>query len=233
MTQAIRLLSSQPYTDSSRTPPGDTNPSEPPDPFTAGALTYSTTGRDFWTAPSAFATNSHAWVHIFPEGYVHQDPRRDLRYFKWGVSRLILESEPAPDVVPMFVEGTDWVMPEDRGFPRFVPRIGSRIRVTFGDVLDFEETFGDLRRRWRRLTEASRKRGSKSQGREEKTAAMALLGELPDDLKYGAEAEEIRIEVAYRMRNEVLQLRTSLGYPDGDPSYGLARTWAEPVRKGQ
>ncbi|MCV5132377.1 hypothetical protein OFL98_27185, partial [Escherichia coli] len=58
--------------------------------------------------------NRHSWVHVLPEGLVHQHPQVDLRYFKWGVARLILESEPAPDVVPMFIDGTEHVMKEER-----------------------------------------------------------------------------------------------------------------------
>ena len=72
-------------------------------------------------------------MHIFPEGLVHQHPNLDLRYFKWGVARLILESEPAPDILPMFIDGTQKIMPENRTFPRFLPRLGKKVRVAFGE----------------------------------------------------------------------------------------------------
>jgi monolysocardiolipin acyltransferase len=54
------------------------------------------------------------------------------------------------------------------------------------------------------------------------------VGELAtDELKYGKEAQEIRIEVARRMRDEILKLRRSLGgYPEPDPAFALAETWA-------
>jgi monolysocardiolipin acyltransferase len=57
--------------------------------------------------------------------------------------------------------------------------------------------------------------------------AVGLLGELPtDELRYGKEAQEIRIEVARRMREEILKVRASLGgYPEPDPSFALAETW--------
>ncbi len=55
-----------------------------PDPFTAGELTYSTDGTDRRLAPSTYLRNRHSWVHIFPEGMVHQHASTDVRYFKWG-----------------------------------------------------------------------------------------------------------------------------------------------------
>ena len=243
VTQVIRLLSSQPYSS-----PSAPAPSAPlTDPFAAGALTYTTTGTDSFPAPSAYARHRHSWVHIFPEGLVHQHPSVDVRYFKWGIARMILEAEPAPDVLPMFIDGTHRVMSEDRGFPRFVPRVGKTIRVAFGDVLDYEATFGDLRRRWRELARKSSSSSSTTTTRQSAMSwfrssrpavaaataedhghatGVAMLGELPDDLKYGREAQEIRIEVARRMRAEVLKVRKVLGgYPDSDPALGDARTW--------
>jgi monolysocardiolipin acyltransferase len=194
-------------------------------------------------------------VHVFPEGCVHQHAGHDLRYFKWGLARLILEADPVPDVLPMFIDGTQRVMPEDRTFPRFLPRVGKTIKVAFGEVLDYEQTFGDLRRRWEGLVERERRRvagaasaaagGSGGDGNGgvlvnrrggqqipeagDNTAAtgMMLPGELPtDELKYGKEAQEIRIEVALRMREEILKVRKSLGdYPEPEPAFGLAETW--------
>lgn len=285
MTQALRLLSSYPF----KTLPDHNHHHQPPttpapsnttitttarsrlladlrDPFTDGGLTYTTTGRDVHTAPSAFLSNRHAWVHVFPEGLVHQHPDRQLRYFRWGVARLILEAEPMPDLVPVFVDGTADIMHEDRGWPRPVPRPGKDVRIAFGDRVDMEATFGDLRRRWKALvrTEVERRdaeirvaearieaaetrlsekalAADRQAGRHGIIAARGQLppglrkpdvlriGELTEELKYGREAEEIRIEVANRVRNEVLKLRKSLGYPDEDPKdkLGLAQTWAK------
>lgn len=235
------------------------------DPFSDGSLTYSTTGEDVFTAPSAFLSNRHAWVHVFPEGLVHQHPERQMRYFKWGVARLILEAEPMPDVVPMFIDGTSDVMNENRGFPRFVPRPGKTVQVAFGDKVDMEATFGDLRRQWKGLVrKAVEERAAEIKAAEaqiseetavsEKTAAadrqagrhgivsakqapppsikkpdVLRIGELPEELQHSKEAEKIRIEVAKRVRDEVVKLRKSLGYPDEDPTwkFGLAETWAK------
>jgi len=168
---------------------------------------------------------------------VHQHPSTDLRYFKWGLARLILESDPVPDILPMFIDGTQRVMPEDRGFPRFLPRIRKTVKVAFGEVLDYDETFGDLKRRWdglvareqqRMVTAAAAAAGGKGKGREEGgQVVLALPGELAtEELKNGKEAEEIRIEVARRMREEILKVRKALGgFPAPDPAFGLAETW--------
>ncbi|KAK4106271.1 hypothetical protein N658DRAFT_519857 [Parathielavia hyrcaniae] len=231
LAQAIRLLST---------------PAQPPPP------TYTTTGSDAHPSPLLFPTHRrHSWVHVFPEGCVHQHASTDLRYFKWGLARLILEADPAPDVLPMFVDGTQRVMPEDRGFPRFVPRVGKTVRVAFGEVLDYEATFGDLKRRWEGLVARERGRervrlgsgsdagGGGGNGLEEKQGQengglvgvgarrQADIGDLAtDELKFGKEAQEIRIEVARRMRDEILKVRRSLGaYPEPDPTFALAETW--------
>ncbi|KAF3769898.1 hypothetical protein M406DRAFT_284375 [Cryphonectria parasitica EP155] len=246
MTQAIRLLSAYPFKTLKEhqavAPPQPKTVTvqsllaDLRDPFTEGGLTYSTTGHDVHTAPSAFLSNRHAWVHVFPEGLVHQHPERQMRYFKWGVSRLILEAEPMPDVVPMFIDGTCEVMHEDRGWPRFIPRAGKDVRVAFGDKLDMEHTFGDLRRRWKGLVKKeAEKRDADIRAAEDeieratrlKAPDVLRIGELTDELKYNKEAQEIRIEVARRVRDEVVKLRRSLGYPDEDPSFGLAETWAK------
>ncbi|KAI0014187.1 acyltransferase [Xylariaceae sp. FL0662B] len=215
ISQAIRLLSSQPFTSPQLGLSEETH--DVSDPFTAGGLTYTTNGVDRYVAPSVYAQNRHSWVHIFPEACVHQHAKMFLRYFKWGVSRLILESEPVPDVMPVFIDGTQRIMPEDRGWPRFLPRFGVRFRVAFGELLDAEKTFGDLRTRWQELVRRER----------EKKRALAM-GELSDELKYGREAVDLRIEVARRVRDEILKLRRSMGYPDEEEPLGfeLAETWA-------
>lgn len=161
-----------------------------------------------------------------------------MRYFKWGVSRLILEPEVCPDVVPMFIEGTDQVMHEARTFPRFLPRIGKKISVTFGAAVDVESTFGDLRRRWRELVvEAEKDEISMStEGgwlRVPAGDAGALL--FSEKLRSSPEATELRIECTKRVREEVLKVRRSRGLPDEDPKRGLIETWAKegPNREGK
>ncbi|KAI1810920.1 acyltransferase [Poronia punctata] len=198
--QAIRLLSSRPLAE----PPSSTltdSGTIKPNPFTL------------------YEQNRHSWVHVFPEACVHQHPKMFMRYFKWGVARMILESEPMPDVVPIFIDGTQRIMSEDRGFPRFLPRFGVEFRMAFGERVDTEKVFGDLRAQWQELVE--------QQQQKQQQQVPAILGELPEELKYGERAVKIRIEVARRVREEVLKVRRSLGYPDEEPpGFDLAETWA-------
>lgn len=217
ITQAIRLLSRGPFTRVDEAPHSpDKSPKSPDlvDPFTGGHLTFSTNGQDTFPSPSAYLNRRHAWVHIFPEGMIHQHQEHTMRYFKWGVSRLILESDPMPDVVPMWIEGPEQVMHESRTFPRFLPRPFNSISITFGDRLDGEKVFGDLRRRWRQLCEQEEKKNGKLE-----------VGVLNDTLKYSEEAVELRKECTMRVRAAVLDLRRLRGHLDEDPKAGLAETW--------
>lgn len=127
-----------------------------------------------------------------------------------------------PDIVPIWIEGTQDCMHESRGFPRFLPRVGKNVKIAFGDQVDGEKIFGDARRRWKALVrlqkEALRHKGQSSD---------LAMGELTEGLKYGKEAVALRKEVTLLVRSEVMKVRKSLGYPDEDPKNGLAETWIE------
>lgn len=118
-------------------------------------------------------------------------------------------------------------MHESRQFPRFVPRAGKDIKIAFGEKVDGEKVFGELRERWKRLVkmqkEALKKKGGETEWE---------MGELTDRLKFGSEAVALRKEVTMRVRMEVLKVRRSLGYPDEDPKQGLVETWIEEGGKG-
>lgn len=227
ITQAIRLLGRGPFLNASdhlEKPSKSLRSPDISDPFSGGHLTFSTNGTDTFPSPSAYLTRRHAWVHIFPEGMIHQHEDKTMRYFKWGVSRLILESDPLPDVVPMWIEGPQDAMNEERTFPRFLPRPGKNISITFGDPLDGEKVFGDLRARWKQIHAAEQEKSGKLE-----------VGVLNDSLKYSAEVVAIRKECTRRVRNAVLDLRRARGHGDEDPKGGYAETWLRegPDREGR
>ncbi len=232
MTEVIRLLS-DPH-GSSATLEAQTSAAEespllaslpPSDPFSASELTYTTNGLDSFQAPSAFPSRRFSWVHIFPEGMIHQHPQKVMRYFKWGVARLILEAEPCPDVLPMWIDGPQEVMNEKRTWPRPLPRAGKAITITFGELVDVEKVFEPFRWRWQELKEKAKKKRLQKSGSDHE-APLERLGELSDEeLRYGPEAEQLRIDVTLAVRNEVLKVRRSGGLPDEDPKRGLAETW--------
>ncbi|KFA65399.1 hypothetical protein S40285_00411 [Stachybotrys chlorohalonatus IBT 40285] len=192
MTQALKLLSRH-------------QPSSSP-----SLATYSTNGRDSFTSPAAYAANCNAWVHVFPEACCHQSEGSTLRYFKWGVARLILESDPAPEFIPMFIDGTQDIMSEKRTWPRFLPRIGKRFRVVIGQPCLVEHRFGRYRAAWQKLMETGD----------------------PELVKNGPEAVQLRVEVAKSVRDEVEKLRVSLGFPpEEDEAAALAETWDKEPNK--
>jgi monolysocardiolipin acyltransferase len=156
-----------------------------------------------------------------------------MRYFKWGVARLILESEPCPDVVPIWVDGFQDCMDSRRTFPKPVPRPGKDIGVWFGERVDVELVFEPFRERWRQLKDRTRRRSFAT----DPAAAQEWqehLGMLHDDeLKYGDEAKQLRIDVTLAVRDEVLKVRKLSGLPDDDPKSGLAETWREEGSQGK
>lgn len=229
MTQSIRLLS-DPHARSKYISDDISSTSSFPttDPFSSSELSYSTTGTDTFPAPSAYPSRRHSWIHIFPEGMIHQHPDKVMRYFKWGVARLILEAEPCPDVVPMWIDGPQRVMDHERGWPRPLPRIGKDISVTFGDLVDTERVFEPFRRKWKELKEKAKMKKLEYAPRtnHDREGGGEMIGEVEDDeLRYGAEARQLRIDVTMAVRNEVLKVRRSTGLPDEDPKRGLAETY--------
>lgn len=116
----------------------------------------------------------------------------------------------------MWIEGTDQVMHESRQWPRFIPRANKKISITFGDKVDRDAVFGDLRQRWQKLKAMVEKDNSNDKNQ---------VGVLSEELMYGQEAVELRKECTKRVRALVLDIRRSRGLPDEDPKEGLAETW--------
>ncbi|KAI4090370.1 MAG: hypothetical protein LQ344_004800 [Seirophora lacunosa] len=226
MIEAVRLMSRQPFTtphsSPTHAPPVDRSLSSPDltDPFSSPnhTYTYTTNGTDTFPAPSAYDSRRYSWIHVFPEGRVHQHPQKMMRYFKWGVARLILEPDVCPDIVPMWIEGNEQIMHESRSFPRFVPRVNKRCGIWFGDNVGGNGSttvFAELRRKWRELVEED----------ERKSGGGFAMGVLSDGLKYGKEAVELREECTRQVRGAVLAVRRKRGLPDEDPKAGLVETW--------
>lgn len=157
------------------------------------------------------------WVHIFPEGRVHQHPTYQMRYFKWGISRFILEPPTAPTVVPIFIEGFSDIMHESREFPRFLPRIGKNVKVVFGEPVD-AEMWKDVRGAWEKLCEVH---GYGKDG-------VGDSENMPQEMKTGDVAVGLRIETTARVRDEVVKLRRKLGWPEEEPTARLVETYKEP-----
>ncbi|KAF3906222.1 Tafazzin [Dactylellina cionopaga] len=149
------------------------------------------------------------WLHIFPEGQIYQHPTLQMRYFKWGIARYILELPQPPIILPMFFSGLQNVMHEKRTFPRFLPRAGNAINITFGEAVPLER-WDKVRTRWKQIRETCAAIGGQEGER--------LLRE-------GPEAVQLRVEVAMMIRQEVEKLRVQSGYPPAEPESALAETF--------
>ena len=125
-----------------------------------------------------------------------------------------------PDIVPMWIEGNDEIMHESRSAPRWLPRVGKRCGVWFGENVGGESegnVFHELRERWRMLAEDDR--------RERKAGGELTVGVLSEELKYGAQAVQLREECTMQVRGAILKVRRERGLPDEDPKEGLVETW--------
>lgn len=138
----------------------------------------------------------NSWVHIFPEGRVYQAEDLSMRFFKMGISKLILEPEKAPIVIPMFHTGMETVMREDRLPPQFFPSMGREIHIRFGDPIPFK-VLDKFRERWEKVKEHPTK----------------------GDLR------ALRIETAETVRNAVNQVRSSMGFPPEPPNSNDPRSF--------
>ncbi|KAM0793289.1 hypothetical protein ACM66B_000749 [Microbotryomycetes sp. NB124-2] len=137
------------------------------------------------------------WVHLFPEGKIKQEDLFELRRFKWGVSRMLMECNGArggelPLIIPIWIQGFEQVMDEERGFPRFLPRLGKNVQVIIGEPINdrIEPLVEEYRRKfpkpWRPVT-----------------YSRDVQADLKDEPK---ELARLRSKMAEVMREEVMKL---------------------------
>lgn len=118
-----------------------------------------------------------------------------------------METERAPRVVPVWIEGFEDIMHEHREWPRWFPRLGKRVEMVFGEEVP-EDRWDGFRKRWKDLE------GKYGKGAEE--------------LKVGDEARALRIETAAAVRAEVERLRRLRGWPEEEAGAGKAETYKTP-----
>ncbi|KAI9490389.1 acyltransferase-domain-containing protein [Zychaea mexicana] len=81
-----------------------------------------------------YKSNQNGWIHIFPEARVNQTT--SMIRFKWGIGRIIMESDRCPIVVPVWHNGMAQVRPLHGPPVQFF----KPITLAFGDPIDFQDT---------------------------------------------------------------------------------------------
>lgn len=85
------------------------------------------------------------WVHIFPEGRVHQ-VAGEMRRLKWGVGRLVADPPITPIVLPMYIEGTKKLLDKNRPQPKLLSSWhGERIAIYIGEPIDLSELVAEAK----------------------------------------------------------------------------------------
>ncbi|KAK9493757.1 hypothetical protein V1508DRAFT_414967 [Lipomyces doorenjongii] len=151
------------------------------------------------------------WIHIFPESLVHQaypPHQTSMKYFHWGVSRILLEAEQLPVIVPIFHQGLDEVFPEDRENLKYIPRTvvfpkwkkenRMKLNFRFGAPLS-ESFFAKEREQWKDLADAQHD---------------------------SEESWNLRSKVAALVREAVADVRKSMGLSDEDPRFKDPYFWS-------
>lgn len=161
-----------------------------------------------------------SWLHVYPEGFVlqlHPPFSNSMRYFKWGVSRMVLEATVPPIIVPIFTTGFEKVASEEAagtGMKRYIPsNIGAEIKVTVGEPVD-DAVIEEYRDEWKRLVE--------------KYYNPECPGELSTELKYGEEAMDLRSRLAAKLRTQIVKIRDEeCHFEKEDPRFKSPAWWRE------
>lgn len=162
-------------------------------------------------------SNSYSsWVHAYPEGFVlqlHPPYNNSMRYFKWGVTRMILEAAEPPIVVPIFTTGFEKIASEDETVPswkHFLSSWGTQINVTIGEPID-DSIIESYRREWQTLISKYSKPNDT---------------DLNDTLKFGEEAQDLRSRLASELRSKVSEVRIlDQNLKQEDPRFQDHRWW--------
>lgn len=160
--------------------------------------------------------NYSSWIHVYPEGFVlqlHPPYNNSMRYFKWGVTRMILEASKPPIVVPIFSTGFEKIASEDETIPtwkHFIKSWGTHINVTIGDPIE-DSIIESYRREWQVLVSKYSKPDDT---------------DLNDKLKYGEEAQELRSRLASELRLKVSEVRKlNKNLNEEDPRFQDHKWW--------
>jgi len=84
--------------------------------------------------------NRGEWLQLFPEGKVNME--REKMRMKWGIGRLIYDSNVTPIVLPFYHIGMNEILPN---YKPYIPRVGKRVTVLIGEPLQLGNLISQLR----------------------------------------------------------------------------------------
>jgi monolysocardiolipin acyltransferase len=158
-----------------------------------------------------------SWFHVFPEGFVLQlEPpfNNSMRYFKWGITRLLLESTRQPIVLPIFAHGFEKIAPEsaaDSLIERFLPsNFGAEIKVIIGDPID-DNIITQYRKEWLALVN--------------KNLDSSNPNDLSEELQNGSKIRDLRSRLASELRKSIAEVRAQAGFPEEDARFKEHGFW--------
>ncbi len=153
-----------------------------------------------------------------------------MRYYRWGITRLILESEKPPIIVPIFTKGLDKIMPEalpDAGFfEEFLPKnMRAEIVVKIGNAID-DKIILQARLKWKELMDKYSNLSSNSSSTTSLTSP--LLQDFTKELMNSPEVQKLRSDVAAMLRNAVLNVRSKhLDLIPEDKRFSSVEYWSK------
>eukprot|EP00127_Corallochytrium_limacisporum_P004343 Clim_evm26s158 gene=Clim_evmTU26s158 len=94
--------------------------------------------------------NRGDWVHIFPEGHVHQV--KGIDHMRWGIGRLITETKTESMVLPIYIDGMQDCLPDDpetRITRNTIPLAGKKVTVVIGEAVPVGDLHSEYQRKRR------------------------------------------------------------------------------------
>lgn len=84
------------------------------------------------------------WIKIFPEGRITFNDT-DWVKFRWGIGRLISETEKTPLVLPYWHCGMEKILSVDQFASNVVPKVGQKITLVIGSEIELSDVVKEMR----------------------------------------------------------------------------------------
>jgi monolysocardiolipin acyltransferase len=120
-------------------------------------------------------------------------------------SRIIMDAETMPEIIPIWISRFDTLMPETRGWPRPVPRKGGEVSITIGKSLT--STIQPLIEEWKTILRSRPKEKTKTG-----TGEKQVIGR-SEDMDH--RERDIRIRICRALQDGVHALGVNVEREEG------------------